>query len=99
MPHIHMLLILDKNAKILSGEEVDEYVSARIPPLPPMDDLSPAANQARRLHYYVTQFMTHDCNKSCLIQRDSNVGNDEQNYTSCKKHFPKRYSDHTVISG
>uniref|UniRef100_A0A183C067 Helitron_like_N domain-containing protein n=1 Tax=Globodera pallida TaxID=36090 RepID=A0A183C067_GLOPA len=49
MPHIHMLLILDKRGRIVSPEQVDEYVSARIPPLPPIDDHSPEAKQQRRL--------------------------------------------------
>ena len=45
MPHIHMLLILDKACRITTPEQVDQYVSARLPALPPPDDLSPEANQ------------------------------------------------------
>uniref|UniRef100_A0A914I8I8 ATP-dependent DNA helicase n=1 Tax=Globodera rostochiensis TaxID=31243 RepID=A0A914I8I8_GLORO len=86
MPHIHMLLILDKGGRIISPEQVDEYVSARIPTLPPIDDHSPEANQQRRLWHNVTTMMLHDCNAACLEG------------SNCRKHFPKPYSDRTELS-
>ncbi|KAI3417970.1 C-type mannose receptor 2 [Globodera pallida] len=91
MPHIHILLILDKQGRITSPNVVDDFVSARIPPLPQMDDLTPEANQQRRLWHYVTTMMLHDCNSACT---DFN----EQGRPQCKKHFPKPYSDHTELS-
>uniref|UniRef100_A0A914I8K2 ATP-dependent DNA helicase n=1 Tax=Globodera rostochiensis TaxID=31243 RepID=A0A914I8K2_GLORO len=91
MPHIHILLILDKQGRITSPNVVDDFVSARIPPLPQMDDLTPEANQQRRLWHYVTTMMLHDCNSAC-------TDFDEQGRPQCKKHFPKPYSDHTELS-
>ena len=95
MPHIHMLLILDKNAQITTSEQVDQFVCARIPTLPPMADTSPAANQQRRLWYYVTSMMLHDCNEACLNRRT--VRGKETDI--CSKNFPKPYSDQTILSG
>ncbi|KAL3071933.1 hypothetical protein niasHS_017226 [Heterodera schachtii] len=86
MPHIHMLLILEKGGRITSPEQVDEYVCARIPKLPPPNDTSPEAKQQRRLWHYVTTMMLHDCNAACLEG------------SRCRKHFPKPYSDHTELS-
>ena len=95
MPHIHMLLILDKNAQITTPEQVDQFVSARIPSLPPMTDTSVQANQQRRLWHYVTSMMLHDCNKACLTRRT--IRGKETDV--CSKNFPKPYSDQTTISG
>ena len=95
MPHIHMLLILDKNAQITTPEQVDQFVSARIPALPPMNDTTVQANQQRRLWHYVTSMMLHDCNKACLNRRT--IRGKETDV--CSKNFPKPYSDETIISG
>ena len=94
MPHIHIILILEKNERLNTPEEVDEYVSARIPALPPMDDFSNEAHQARRLWNLVTTNMLHDCNPACLVQKDN-----RSLEKKCIKHFPKPYSDRTVLSG
>lgn len=90
-----MLLILDKNARISTPDEVDQYVSARIPSLPAMGDTSPGAVQQRRLWHYVTSMMLHDCNKACLKRRT--ISGLEKDV--CCKNFPKPYSEYTVISG
>ncbi|KAL3070939.1 hypothetical protein niasHT_040095 [Heterodera trifolii] len=86
MPHIHMLLILERGVRIDTAQQVDEYVSARIPTLPPSSDLSPEGHQQRRLWHYVTSMMLHDCNAACLEG------------SRCRKHFPKPYSDRTELS-
>uniref|UniRef100_A0A183CP12 Helitron_like_N domain-containing protein n=1 Tax=Globodera pallida TaxID=36090 RepID=A0A183CP12_GLOPA len=78
MPHIHMLLILDEASHITTPEQVNEYVSARIPALPTSADQSAEAKQQRRLWHYVTTMMLHDCNSACL------------DGSKCRKHFPKR---------
>ncbi|KAL3119856.1 hypothetical protein niasHT_005916 [Heterodera trifolii] len=86
MPHIHMLLILERGVRINTPQQVDEYVCARIPTLPPSADQSPEAHQQRRLWHYVTSMMLHDCNAACLEG------------SRCRKHFPKPYSDRTELS-
>lgn len=95
MPHIHMLLILDKQGQITTPEQVDQFVSARIPSLPSMEDTSAGANQQRRLWNYVTSMMLHDCNKACLKRRTIHG----VEVDVCQKNFPKPYSDQTVLSG
>ena len=90
-----MLLILDKQGQITTSEQVDQFVSARIPSLPPMNDTSAGANQQRRLWNYVTSMMLHDCNKACLDRRTIRG----KEVDVCRKNFPKPYSDQTVLSG
>lgn len=92
MPHIHMLVIMEKGHQITSPEQVDNYISARIPPLPPLEDQSVEADQQRRLWHLVTSCMLHDCNKACIEQMPNGRG------FRCKKHFPKRFSNSTVLS-
>lgn len=87
MPHLHLLLIQDKDDRIATPDEVNDYVCARIPPLPRMDDISPEANQQRRLWHQVTNCMLHHCNDSCASPK------------GCNKHFPKSYSKQTILSG
>ena len=95
MPHIHMLLILDKEGRVTTPEQVDQFVCARVPAMPAMDDTSVGANQQRRLWHYVTSMMMHDCNKACLKRRTQRG----QEVDVCCKNFPKPYSDQTVLSG
>jgi hypothetical protein len=83
-----MLLTLKKDSRITTPDQVDQYISARIPALPPLDDLSPAANQQRRYWHLVTTNLLHDCNQMC--------GGDKG---TCSKHFPKPFSDRTELSG
>ena len=95
MPHIHRLVWIDSNGKAKTPEWVNEYITARIPALPPIHDQSDEANQQRRLWNYVCPYMLHDCNRSCEGTRL--VGGVEQTY--CKKSFPKAFADQTEISG
>ena len=95
MPHIHMLLILDKDSRVTTPEQVDQFISARIPALPLRDDMSARAMQQRRLWHYVTSMMLHDCNKACMCRKT--IGGVEKDV--CKKNFPKPYSEQTVLSG
>ena len=97
MPHIHMLLILDKQGRITTPDEVDQFVCARVPALPSMDDDSIQAVQQRRLWSNVTGMMMHDCNKACMEKRFNRRRGEEEDI--CKKNFPKPYSDRTELSG
>ena len=96
MPHLHMLLFMEKDWQIDNPETIDEYVSARIPALPEMHDFSPEANQQRRLWHYVTSYMLHDCNQACAKTITKANGKEEE---VCKKYFPKSFNDQTEISG
>lgn len=95
MPHVHMLVFIEKDSQKMAPWTVDQYVSARIPALPRMEDTSPEANQARRKWYYVTSLMMHDCNAACEYTREV----DGVIKTFCKKHFPKSFADNTEING
>ena len=88
MPHIHLLLIMDRDFPILTPQQVDDYVSTRIPALPEPSDQSLEAKQQRILWFLVTRFMLHDCNQMCI--QESGI---------CRKHFPKDFSDETILSG
>jgi hypothetical protein len=92
-----MLLISDKQGRITTPDEVDEFVCARVPALPSMDDESIQAVQQRRLWSYVTGMMMHDCNKACIEKRYNRRRGEEEDF--CKKNFPKPYSDRTELSG
>lgn len=87
MPHIHLLLILHKDHRITTPQEVDQYVRARIPPLPESTDESREARQQRREWYHVINCMIHTCKPSCMING------------KCNKHFPKKFSSETLLSG
>ena len=98
MPHIHMLLILEKDHDLRTPEFVDQYISARIPQLPPTEDYSPEAMQQRRLWQLVTKLYVHDCatGRSCKILRYDSNG---MPYEVCSKGFQKPYTDFTILSG
>jgi hypothetical protein len=89
MPHIHLLLMLKKESRIVVPSDVDQYVSARIPYLPAMDDMSIEAKQQRRLWHLVTTSMLHDCSKACKGPELTQ---------NCNKYFPKPYSAETILS-
>ena len=91
MPHFHLLLILDEESQITTPDQVDDYICARVPPIPMLNDLSVAANQQRRLWHHVTTMMIHDCNPACKGFRNGE--------TVCNKNFPKPYSEMTELSG
>lgn len=96
MPHIHMLLFTHGDDKIVSPQQVDQYISARIPYLPEMTDMSEEAKQQRRYWSYVTGFMLHECStKMCQIEKII----DGVPTLVCKKNFPKAFSDFTEIFG
>lgn len=98
MPHIHILLILEKDHDLRTPEFVDQYISARIPQLPPPDHISPEAIQQRRLCQLVTKMYVHDCatGRSCRLLCYYSNG---VSYEICSKGFQKSYSHFTVLSG
>ena len=88
MPHIHLLVILTKEAQINTPKDVDEYICARVPYLPEMHDNSVEAKQQRRLCHLVKTTMVHSCSEDC---GGTITGR-------CRKYFPKLFSNETIIS-
>uniref|UniRef100_A0A914YRA1 Helitron helicase-like domain-containing protein n=1 Tax=Panagrolaimus superbus TaxID=310955 RepID=A0A914YRA1_9BILA len=69
MPHLHVLLIMEDEVTV---ENVDNYISARIPEYPADDDKSDEAKQQKLYHELVIKHMLHICNENsaCQIIRD-----------------------------
>jgi len=65
----------------------DEFISAEIPDLPPLNDTSKLAEEQRRYHNLVTKYMIHTCinTSGCWNGR------------KCTKGFPKNYIQHTIV--
>uniref|UniRef100_A0AC34FIM2 ATP-dependent DNA helicase n=1 Tax=Panagrolaimus sp. ES5 TaxID=591445 RepID=A0AC34FIM2_9BILA len=84
MPHLHVILIMDKQ---VGANEVDKYISARIPDLPDPKDRSEAAIQLRRLHEIIMRNNIHLCNENSGCQING----------ICTKGYKKPFSQSTVI--
>ena len=62
LPHAHIVVILRAADRPRTGEQIDKICSAELPPEPPCDDVSDAANKQRRLRELVLEHMLHnDC--------------------------------------
>jgi hypothetical protein len=90
MPHLHVLLFTENGEGGMSPTNVDEYISARIPPLVDLDDMSGEAFQSRRLRMTVCNSLLHNCNEQCRGVDGSD---------KCPKHYPKLFSTSTQLSG
>ncbi len=87
MPHVHMLITLDREQLQLSPEFVDNIIEAEIPAAPDKADESPEAKQQRLLRDLVGKHQMHTCSDYCL--RDDGT---------CEKRFPREYSAETILS-
>ena len=93
LPHAHILVILTDDDRISCSADVDNTISAQLPPDP---DLFPEGSderaQAKRLENIVLQNMIHGpCGPSnpsspCMVDG------------KCSKKFPKKFCDKTIIS-
>jgi hypothetical protein len=95
MPHLHVLLFTDLGDTSMAREYVDNYISARVPPMVDIMNLSAEAFQQMRLRMTVGNSMLHDCNEQCGGLGDNTAGKK----TRCNKHFPKAFSRKTELSG
>ncbi|XP_074326495.1 uncharacterized protein LOC141664440 [Apium graveolens] len=77
LPHIHMLIWLDKDSKKYLKENVDKFVSAELPD----PDLDPVGYAA------VKEFMIHG---PCGLQNPKSPCMKDMR---CIRHYPKRYCD------
>ena len=90
LPHIHLLLILDEKDRPTTPAQVDDVITAELPPDP---DTLPAEqqDQATRLDKLVLSNMIHGpCGKlnprsPCMVDGQ------------CSKHFPKPFCQNTFI--
>ena len=101
LPHSHILLILDNDDKIKAIEDVDDFISAEIPPHPasityPNDRLKEDRKaQDERLRKLVLTHMVHGpCgnekpNSPCMFNSNGEATN------ICHKSFPKDYKTET----
>ena len=92
LPHAHILVILNDDDRPITSDEIDDVVSARLPPDPA--DFVPNSEeqkQAIRLQAIVLKNMVHGpCGKfdpSAPCMEDG----------KCSKGFPKQYSEKTII--
>ena len=102
LPHAHILIILHERDRIKTVEQVDQIVSAEIPPHPnTIFDEDPQKQQnkreqAQRLGDLVLKHMVHDpCgsekpNSPCMYNRDGDLTQ------VCSKEFPKEFLKETV---
>lgn len=98
MPHIHFLVILKDADDLRTPDFVNQYICARIPQLPAINDMTPQAMQQRRLWQLVTRLNMHDCasGRACRVLRVNKQG---EPYEYCTKGFKKPLSETTVLSG
>ena len=82
LPHSHILLILERDDRPTTADDIDTIVSAELPD-------PDQSEQARRLHDIVLNCMTHTqcgaANPAAACMRDGR----------CSKHFPKEFADQT----
>merc|ERR1712082_11685 len=102
LPHAHMLIILQQRHAIKSAEQVDEIVSAEIPPHPnSIHDEDPDVQQekreqARRLRELVLKNMVHGpCGTEkqhapCMYNKQGEITQ------VCHKSYPKAFKEETV---
>ena len=99
LPHAHILIILDQDSRIRTTEDIDEIVSAELPPDPEMFPVgSEERAQAIRLQEIVLKQMRHgpcgilNPNSPCMRDKDGLLS------TKCQKHFPKPFQQYTEWS-
>ena len=92
LPHAHILVILAEADRINSSEDIDNAISAQLPPDPSLLPIgSEERAQAERLERIVLQNMVHgSCGKMnpstpCMVDG------------KCSKGYPKKFCDKTIV--
>ena len=94
LPHAHIVVIMKAAYRPRTGAQIDSLATAELPPMPPDDDDSDAANVQRRLRALVLEHMVHnDCTgaqgRRCPCYDDVNK--------RCRGRFPYEYVETTSI--
>lgn len=96
LPHAHILLILDQDSRIRTTQDVDDIVSAELPPDPQTFPVGTEMHeQATRLHNIVVKQMRHgpcgsqNPNAPCMLNKNG------EKTSKCQKHYPKLFQKHT----
>ncbi|XP_042941237.1 uncharacterized protein LOC122275954 [Carya illinoinensis] len=82
LPHVHFLIILQKDWRIYAPETFDEIVSAEIP------------NKTRNLHLYKV-VLRHMMHGPCGILNPANICMDKDGI--CKNRYPKEFTANTTV--
>ena len=92
LPHMHLLVILEESDRISLSEEIDDVISAQLPPDPALFAIgSEERKQAERLESIVIKNMIHgpcgDMNPKspCMVDK------------KCSKGYPKPFCDKTIV--
>ena len=91
LTHAHILLILRKEHKLITNEQIDDIICAELPPDPSLTENEEERKQMQLLQDMVTRNMIHG---PCGI---SNPKAQCMNDGKCKKGYPKPYAKHTVV--
>ena len=92
LPHAHILVILSSDDRITSNADIDNVISAQLPPDPASFPPGPQREQAERLEKIVLQNMVHGpCGKEnpkspCMVDG------------KCSKGYPKKFNERTVVN-
>ena len=92
LPHVHVLVILTDDDRLTTSAEVDNVISAELPPDPDIfPDGSDQKEQAERLQEIILRNMVHGpCGKEnpdspCMVDG------------KCSKNYPKKFNSRTVL--
>ena len=92
LPHTHILVILEDEDRITCSEDVDNVISAELPPDPESFPPGPKKEQAKRLEKIILQNMVHGpcgkVNPSCPCMVEG----------KCSKGYPKNFADKTIVN-
>ena len=91
LPHAHILLIVDEMDRLTTPEQVDNVISAELPPDPETADNDADKEQMRRLEKIVLTNMIHgpcgQLNPKAPCMEEA----------KCTKKFPKPYQKYTTV--
>ena len=88
LPHSHILVILEKNDRLASSSDVDDVISAELPPDPQDFPQGPQQDQGHRLEKIILQNMVHGPCGKCPCMVDG----------KCSKGYPKNFASKTIVN-